>query len=146
MERRTTKWCSVFLSAVLATAGLSGCGDDEVRIVYGPGQTHNYSISGTVVDEAGTPIEGIKASLVNFDNTASLIYEWSSSITSADGNFNITGSGKLTYENKFIIIEDIDGYEHGGEFKSDTISLKKIAENNAHTDYHYTVGTITMKK
>ena len=66
MKVRFNHWYHAVLTTLLAMLGFSCSGsdsdDEEIVAMYGLITPHYY-LGGTVTDQAGTPIEGIKMSL-----------------------------------------------------------------------------------
>ena len=77
---------------------------------------------GTVVDEAGEPIPGIRASVGR-----------NSELTAEDGHFYVED-----YSYSKLVITDIDGEENGGDFKSREIELLYQGKND--------VGDIVLER
>ena len=132
MKIRFNRWYNAVLTVLLSMLGF-GCsssedpGDSEIISMYGA-PTANYVFKGTVTDEAGTPVQGIKTSLKN-------VYDWGdrigiegidSVLTGVSGDYQIKVLNKIEVTQGItkIIVEDIDG-ESNGEFLTDTIDIAK---------------------
>lgn len=136
MKVKFLHWYNALAATFLTLLGFSSCssengGGEEPICLYGTPMS-SFHFKGNVTDEDGTPIQGIKAVLVNsyyYDKRERL----DSAYTDSKGNFltdenHITGSldyakerGKLK-----VILEDVDGEAHGGEFAPDTIKSEDI--------------------
>ncbi|MBO5830670.1 MAG: hypothetical protein J6R01_03605 [Alistipes sp.] len=81
-----------------------------------------FSASGRVVDEAGEPIPGIRASVGR-----------NSELTAEDGHFYVED-----YSYSKLVITDIDGEENGGDFESREIELLYQGKND--------VGDIVLER
>jgi putative lipoprotein (rSAM/lipoprotein system) len=99
-----------------------GSGGSDVEEYGCP--TADYIIKGTVTDEAGTPVQGIKTSLKQVDKTETetYIYGMDSLQTSVSGGYQLKFNG-MENSNLKIIVEDVDGITNGGEFFSDTLDI-----------------------
>lgn len=95
--------CRIIIAAAMVM--LTGCSKPEQ--IGGPYML--FEIHGTVMDEAGNPIEGIEVSAGQSDIVK----------TNVNGRFSFHGrSAPMTYA--ILTFEDKDGEENGGEFlKSD---------------------------
>lgn len=130
MKVRLTRWYNAVLTALLGLLGYS-CSSDEILDEYGSPvvaygvPTAHFIMKGTVTDEAGTPIQGIKATVkVMPYQHPELAYGLDSTMTDATGKYQIEYH-QLLNEN-ILLLEDIDGAANGGEFQSDTIDISKL--------------------
>ena len=115
----------------------------------------DYILKGTVTDEAGTPIKGIKTSLkeVYKDDTGTYVYGIDSIQTNESGNYQLKNSG-MPYDKRIkLVVEDIDGEANGGEFLNDTLDIDygkavEVEEGDHHWyDGKYEVTTdVRLKK
>lgn len=71
-----------------------------------------FGASGRVVDDAGTPIEGIRARGGSMET-----------VTDAEGRFY------LRDREPFVILTDVDGEANGGEFEEKAISFNNTGTN-----------------
>lgn len=115
-----TQW---ILTAIISLLGFSGCSKEEQMVCMYGTPTADYKAEGSVTDEEGNPIEGIKVKveLRGYYNNPS---ETKSVYSGGDGQF-ITPQ----YSNQEIIsltAIDIDGGNNGGEFEDKTINLQGI--------------------
>ena len=122
MKVRINRWYQAVLTVLLSMLGFESCStDDPGTEEYGTPFV-NYIIKGTVTDEAGKPIPGIQItapaplySSLGFNRT----------LSDASGNFEL-GEFSL-FGDGIITADDIDGADNGGEFKSDTLQITKLA-------------------
>ena len=147
MKVRFNRWYNAVLTALLSMLGFS-CSLDEpdeygsTPVEYGTPHA-DYILKGTVTDEAGTPIKGIKTSLkeIDKDDTGTYVFGIDSMQTNESGNYQLKNRG-MPYDNrKKLVVEDIDGEANGGEFLNDTLDIDydkavKIEEG----DHHWYVG------
>ena len=147
MKVRFNRWYNAVLTALLSMLGFS-CSLDEpdeygsTPVEYGTPHA-DYILKGTVTDEAGTPIKGIKTSLkeVYKDDTGTYVFGIDSIQTNESGNYQLKNRG-MPYDNrKKLVVEDIDGEANGGEFLNDTLDIDydkavKVGEG----DHHWYVG------
>ena len=115
MKNRINKLWKYLAAAVLGVLGFSSCGEQiEPLVMYGTPQA-DFKAYGKVKDEAGKPIEGIRVAVRQGKGNefeADTFYSDTKGEWLFKKNY-IRLPGELT-----IIFEDIDGKEHGGEFKS----------------------------
>ena len=128
MKVRFYRWYNAVLTALLSMLGY-GCSLDEPDEYGTPvpeyGAPHaDYILKGTVTDEAGPPVQGIKTSLkeVYKDETGNYAFGMDSIQTNESGNYQLKYSG-MPYDRTKLIVEDIDGEANGGEFLSDTLDI-----------------------
>ena len=144
MKVRFNRWYNAVLTALLSVLGFS-CSIDEPD-EYGPiimeyGTPYaDYVFKGSVTDEAGTPIQGIKTSLKSvFDNeNEHYVLGLDSVETDISGNYQLKYVGTQDRGLK-IIVEDIDGEANGGEFLSDTLDIdyKKAVQTKKSDEFWY---------
>ena len=125
MKVRFNRWYNAVLTALLSMLGYGCSSTEEPLDMYGPpveyGTPHaDYIIKGRVMDESGTPVQGIKTSLRKVDKVRS--YGIDSVQTNVSGNYQLKHTG---WQNQYykVIVEDIDGEANGGEFLSDTLDI-----------------------
>ena len=129
MKVRFNRWYNAVLTALLSILGF-GCSGEEPMDEYGTilmeyGTPYaDYIFKGTVTDEAGTPVQGIKTSLKNVFENDNKQYVLGLDSVQSDGS----GAYQLKYvgmrdRGLKIIVEDIDGEANGGEFLSDTLDI-----------------------
>ena len=127
MKAKITKFANWLLTAVLSLLGFSACDNGGMMLMYGT-PTFDYQADGRVVDEEGTPIEGIRVKVTLGD-------EWSTKIdgTQVEGGVVHSGKDGLFTTKKFEDIEiysltaiDVDGEENGGEFETQEIRVDTL--------------------
>ena len=133
-------------AAVMGLLGFASCGEEiEPLAMYGSPYA-NFKALGTVKDEAGKPIEGIRVAVQQtFRNSNGSIcwYEADTVYTDKKGDYllennNVQLPGELTF-----YFEDIDGAENGGEFKS--AEAKPEAIKTGDGDGHWYKGLFEAK-
>ena len=149
MKVRFNRWYNAVLTALLSMLGFS-CSLDEpdeygsTPVEYGAPHA-DYILKGTVTDETGTPVQGIKTSLKEVYKDEGHIYGMDSIQTNPSGNYQFTyrlgsdfyGKPHEIGEHIKLIVEDIDGEANGGEFLSDTLDIDynkavKVGEGDNH--------------
>ena len=98
MKVRFNRWYNAVLTALLSMLGFS-CSLDEpdeygsTPVEYGTPHA-DYILKGTVTDEAGTPIKGIKTSLkeVYKDDISTYVFSIDSIQTNESGNYQLKNS------------------------------------------------------
>ena len=159
MKVRFNRWYNAVLTALLSMLGFS-CSLDEpdeygsTPVEYGTPHA-DYILKGTVTDEAGTPIKGIKTSLkeISKDDTGTHVFGIDSIQTNESGNYQLKNSG-MPYDKRIkLFVEDIDGEANGGEFLNDTLDIDygkavEVEEGDHHWyDGKYEVTTdVRLKK
>ncbi len=159
MKVRFNRWYNAVLTALLSMLGFS-CSLDEpdeygsTPVEYGTPHA-DYILKGTVTDEAGTPIKGIKTSLkeISKDDTGTHVFGIDSIQTNESGNYQLKNSG-MPYDKRVkLVVEDIDGEANGGEFLNDTLDIDygkavEVEEGDHHWyDGKYEVTTdVRLKK
>ena len=159
MKVRFNRWYNAVLTALLSMLGFS-CSLDEpdeygsTPVEYGTPHA-DYILKGTVTDEAGTPIKGIKTSLkeISKDDTGTYVFGIDSIQTNESGNYQLKNSG-MPYDKRIkLFVEDIDGEANGGEFLNDTLDIDygkavEVEEGDHHWyDGKYEVTTdVRLKK
>lgn len=130
---------SIFCIFALALLTLVGC--EEKHEPY-----YVLSVYGTVVDEAGEPIQGIHAYPEGGDFAGREGY------TNYEGKFG--GHAYLAPRNQWtMIFEDVDGDYNGGEYERLTIDIsQKVTAPIAPDEWGYSgsslvdIGTIVLKR
>lgn len=132
MKVRFYRWYNAVLTALLSMLGYGCSTSDEVMEMYGTVVEYgtpnvDYIIRGTVTDEVGTPILGIKTVLKDIpDNYPDYAYSIDSAMTDAAGKYQIEKRIYVHQDGRKLIVEDIDGEANGGEFLSDTVDISKL--------------------
>lgn len=145
MKVRFNRWYNAVLTALLSMLGF-GCSLDEPE-EYGTlleyGTPHaEYILKGTVTDEAGTPVPGIKTSLreVHQTDKGTQFFGMDSIQTNDSGNYLLKYIGMPSKWTK-LVVEDTDGEANGGEFLSDTLDIdydKAVKVGDG--DHHWYTG------
>ncbi len=113
--------------AILGALGFSSCGEgvldpdkgQEILAMYGSPYA-DFKLLGTVKDEAGEPIEGIRVAVRREWSRAGnpiIGYEADTIFTDSKGGYLLEKRIWPTVPDLTVVFEDIDGVEHGGEFK-----------------------------
>lgn len=124
MKKRIYKIANLLLGSVVTMLGFGSCshdGDEIDNLVGEYGMPHaTYRIIGTVTDEDGKPIEGIKVKAMRIDIPISSAY------TDADGKYQIDEfeDMDMDYWGSIAFIDE-DG-EKNGAFLNDTIPVKGL--------------------
>lgn len=124
MKVRFTRWYNAVLTALLGLLGFESCSNFKEEVEEYGCPSADYIIKGTIADEAGTPVQGIKTSLKQVLVTVegSYVYGVDSILTSESGNYQLK-SNEIPAGLTKLIVEDIDGKLNGGEFLSDTLDI-----------------------
>ena len=158
MKVRFNHWYHAVLTTLLAMLGFSCSGsdsdDEEIVAMYGLITPHYY-LGGTVTDQAGTPIEGIKMSLkqVYKSDDFTKVSSLDSMQTNNMGLYEFQCTPWIILRDVKLIVEDIDGEANGGEFLSDTLDvdfdkavLTKGVKNSLDVNYYQMVLDVKMKR
>ena len=125
MKVRFNRWYNAVLTALLTLLGYgcSSSSDDYSDVeMYGTPRA-DFVVQGSVTDEAGKPVQGIKTSLKRVIKELNNAAEGLDSVqTDAAGQYQLKYSG-FTDNNFKLIVEDIDGDANGGTFAPDTLDL-----------------------
>ena len=127
MEVRINRWYNTILTALLSLLGY-GCSSENSVEMYGVLMygvpSAEYKMSGTVTDEGGKAVEGIKTSVKQIStyegkSHASAI---DSVMTDANGHYDV--SVHIFPMNKEIklLVEDVDG-DANGAYQNDTLDI-----------------------
>ena len=109
------------LTIILGLLGFASC---EPMLMYGTPHA-DFKALGTVKDEAGKPVEGIRVAVRqhrHYENTPNVIYDHNdiyvddTLFTDASGAWLLQRSVFDGPDDVTIVFEDIDGDAHGGEF------------------------------
>jgi putative lipoprotein (rSAM/lipoprotein system) len=152
MKVRVKRWYQAILSALLTILGFETCsvgsdGDDAPIICEYGMPFATYNLKGTVTDETGKPIEGIKTSVKYvFDRPTGETEAWGidSVKTDADGQYKLQTDD--IHNDIRLIVEDVDGMANGGQFRSDTLSIDRSkAVKTAEGDGNWYMGTFEIR-
>lgn len=111
----------------------------------------DYQFMGTVTDESGSPVKGIKVSAKNvyrdYDGAVVDIYGIDSTLTDGMGKYAIESRRFISDPDFKLIVEDVDGEANGGAFRSDTIDIdfdKALKIKEADKDDSWSSGTFAI--
>ena len=130
MAKRINSIWKQLAAVLLGLLGFASCGKEEAveqgLVMYG--QPHAYfKAIGSVKDEKGKPIEGIRVSITRhnyYPNTTGVVwqnnnqYEYDVLFTDSKGAYQLNESIFKGPDNVVIVFEDVDGEDHGGNFES----------------------------
>ena len=125
MKVRFNRWYNALLTMLLSMLGFESCSSTkgEVPVEYGCPYA-DYIVKGTVTDEAGAPIQGIKITAPYGDVLSS---QYSQTVlTDASGAFTLNEFSSR--RGSLMRAEDIDGEANGGEFMSDSVDVRGIKD------------------
>lgn len=139
MKARNKNLIATLCSAILALLGFASCEkiSGTARDEYGC-PTMDYKVMGTVSDEAGEPVKGIRVTFratesIADDGTPRFITE--SHLTDGQGRYDIGEQRKQYTWAEQLIVEDVDGEANGGLFVNDTIDLERALYENLGKQY-----------
>ena len=128
-----TKNARSFVLAILGLLGFASCDGvidiGGIKCMYG--QPHaDFKALGSVKDEAGKPVEGIRVSIAQKGLYTAERDANDTVYTDAKGAFLVSKSVFSGPESVSIVFEDVDGVENGGEFRTteanpDVVQTKK---------------------
>ena len=116
MKSRIKKFWTRLLAAILGILGFASC---EPVLMYGSPHA-NFKALGTVKDEAGQSIEGIRVAVRQTRRNKSDNREWNTNdtlYTDVKGAWTLINYEGTVPDELTIVLEDIDGEAHGGAFK-----------------------------
>ena len=155
MKVRFNHWYNAVLTVLMSLLGYgcSSSSEEPMYAEYGAPST-DYVIKGTVIDETGTPVQGIKTSLKHIYKDETKVYSngLDSVKTDATGNYQLKYKVNSLQAVK-LLVEDIDSEANGGEFLSDTLDvdfnkaeLKKGVKNSLDVHYYQMVQDVKMMR
>lgn len=127
-------------ATIISLLGFSAC-KAEKEILYEYGSPYaDYKYMGTITDEEGNPIQGIKATLIGSSNLVSG-NEIAVFTTDKDGKFESEYYNERNTNIYKIDFTDTDGELNGGEFASASINPSemestKVKENDTHDKWY----------
>lgn len=147
MKVRFYHWYNAVLAALLCLLGFESC-DDIGADEYGSPYV-KYQVKGTVTDNEGRPIKGIKVKVAEqgMHNGSVIIYHGIDSIeTDAAGAYqtHVMTDGFIN-ERRKVIFEDTDGTANGGDFQGDTLSLTDLEKTLVEKGGEWYRGKYEMK-
>ena len=127
-----------FFAMLLSLLGI-GSSCSEIEDIFGPrlmygSPTARYSVKGTVTDEAGTPVPGIKvvvSGVYSFNDDNNVLvrdyFQLADTLsTDGSGNYSIQDRSSIPYNEILIRTFDTDGDLNGGTFAPDSASVTNI--------------------
>lgn len=116
MKSRIKNFCKYLATAILGLFGISSC---EPACMYGS-PFADFRVLGTVKDEAGKPIEGIKVTVTkDWGHNGDADYKVDNTIyTDAKGQYLLDQDILPSVPAVTILFEDVDGAANGGDFSS----------------------------
>ena len=152
MKVRFNRWYNAVLTALLSIIGYGCSSSDDPEYICMYGTPHaDYQFMGTVTDESGSAVMGIKVSAKNvyrrYDSAVIETYGVDSTLTDSKGKYAVEGEAFLGEHILKLIVEDLDGEANGGNFMNDTIDIdldkaKKVKE--ADKDDSWSSGTFAI--
>lgn len=142
MNKKINKLFNAVTASLLSMLGFSACGNSgggDEPCLYGT-PISGYHFKGTVTDEQGTPIKGIK--VVTQMNQGDVTRRIDSTYTDTNGGYQTVDKDFYTTldyatKNKLVSVsfEDVDGENNGGEFETaksegDDITVKQIEKGD----------------
>ena len=129
MKVRFNRWYNTLLTALLSLLGY-GCSSENSMEMYGSPilmygvPSAEYKISGTVTDEGGKAVEGIKTSVKQVTNYEGkpITFAIDSVLTDANGHYDMTSTHFPQSPEIKLIVEDVDG-DTNGAYQNDTIDI-----------------------
>ena len=160
MNRKVNNLFNAFTAGLLSLLGFSSCSnndDNEIPCLYGS-PISEYHFKGTVTDDQGAPIKGIKVVVERRDDLYA--YRVDSTYTDSNGNYQTADKGSIdaSYEvskgRLYVNFEDVDGNENGGYFgvaraAINEIDVKQTDKGDGKWDrgkYEFTVDKKLLKK
>lgn len=152
MKVRFNRWYNAVLTALLSIIGYGCSSSDDPEYICMYGTPHaDYQFMGTVTDESGSAVMGIKVSAKNvyrrYDSAVIETYGVDSTLTDSKGKYAIECRKYPGESTLKLIVEDLDGEANGGAFKNDTIDIdfdnaKKVKEPDK--DDYWSDGTFAI--
>lgn len=133
------------LTIILGLLGFASC---EPLIMYGSPHA-DFKALGTVKDEAGKPIEGIRVAVRQTWGSKDPYYKDDTLFTDGKGAWILMDQDRVP--NKLtVVLEDIDGEAHGGDFKpaevNPQINQTKKGDNSWYLGAFEAKADVTLKK
>jgi putative lipoprotein (rSAM/lipoprotein system) len=153
MKVRFNRWYNTILTALLSLLGY-GCSSENSMEMYGSPilmygvPSAEYKISGTVTDEGGKAVEGIKTSVKQVTNYEGkpITFAIDSVLTDANGHYDMTSTHFPQSPEIKLIVEDVDG-DTNGAYQNDTIDINyNNAQKVKDGEGTWNNGTFTIKQ
>ena len=140
-------------TAILGLLGFASCGkvDNIDNFAAEYGQPHaDFKALGTVADETGGPIEGIRVAITRHKRYQSDWYEHDTLFTDDKGAYLLNETIFEGPDDVKIVFDDIDGEENGGSFESvestPAVTQTKKGDGNWYDGAFVVEANIMMKK
>lgn len=165
MGIRANKVLKRMAAAIVGLLGFASCVDEEIiddqhyMVAYGTLHAA-FKASGSVNDQNGKPIEGIRVAVtmhhyqpntptVRYDHNHTYIHD--TLFTDSKGEFLMQKSIGIPVDDATFVFEDVDGEEHGGSFnKAETTPpVTQTAKSDSKTWFlgaFETESKVVMKK
>ena len=131
MRVRFNRWYNTLIASLLAMLGFDSCSNVTDAYEYGAPYA-TYQIRGTVTDEEGNPIPGIKGRLgvvITNPDVSSTLYvaHGDSAVTDSEGHLIIDNISERTHYlvpgRTVVELKDEDSEANGGDFSADTLNF-----------------------
>ena len=131
MRVRFNRWYNTLIASLLSMLGFDSCSNVTDAYEYGAPYA-TYQIRGTVTDEEGNPIPGIKGWLgvvITNPDVSSTLYvaHGDSAVTDSEGHLIIDNISERTHYlvpgRTVVELKDEDGEANGGDFSADTLNF-----------------------
>ena len=152
-------------AAVLGVFGFASCVKEGKEVIiddfpemYGVPYA-DFKVLGSISDQAGDPIEGIRVAITrhnHYESTPYVIYpqsdlyEYDTLFTDSKGLFQMKKELFEAPDDATRVFEDVDGEEHGGEFESietaPAITQVKKGDNEWYFGAYEVDAKVVMKK
>lgn len=129
---------------LLGLLGFTGC-EHFGAVEYGTPNV-SFSLKARVVDEAGTPIQGIEVRTEDGGH-----FEYNTGFSDYLGYIDASGTFRPGTEHGKVQFIDIDGEANGGEFETLTVDVNNATQTEEGSGgwyegaYAADLGTVTMK-
>ena len=149
MKVRFYHWYNAVLSALLTMLGFGACTNDgeDTPVEYGTPYS-DYIVKGSVTDELGNHLAGIKTSVKAIEEISEELppyaYGLDSTVTDEQGKFLMKTRAFISHPNIKLIVEDTDGPASGGEFLSDTLALDDLPKQQTESGQRWSSGTFEV--
>ena len=133
-----------FFGVVLGLLGFASCERIGFGLdMYGSPYA-DFKALGTVTDEAGKPVKGIRVAIRQHRHFSSVgldrndWYEDDTLFTNADGRYQLRREITVVPDDVTVVFEDIDGEENGGLFQE--AEVKPVVSQSKKGDNHWYNG------
>ena len=127
MKVRINRWYNTILTALLSLLGY-GCSSENSEEMYGVQMygvpSAEYQISGTVTNEGGNVVQGIKTSVkqISTYDGKSQAFAIDSVMTNTNGHYDVSVHVFPMNKEIKLLVEDVDG-DANGAYQNDTIDI-----------------------